>query len=100
ILLLDEPTNHLDLETVEWLENYLNRYTGSVVVISHDRFFLDRIVDKIYEIEFNEGTLYHGDYTDYQHEKQKTYERQLKMYERQQKEIQRQIGRASCRERR
>ena len=89
ILLLDEPTNHLDLETVEWLENYLNRYTGSVVVISHDRFFLDRIVDKIYEIEFNEGTLYHGDYTDYQHEKQKTYERQLKMYERQQKEIQR-----------
>lgn len=89
ILLLDEPTNHLDLETVEWLENYLNRYTGSVVVISHDRFFLDRIVDKIYEIEFQQGKLYHGNYTNYQKQKEEDYNRELGLYRRQQDEIKR-----------
>lgn len=89
VLLLDEPTNHLDLETVEWLETYLKRYTGAIVIISHDRFFLDQIVDNIYEIEYGKGTLYEGNYSRYIKEKEEIYKQQMKLYESQQKEIKR-----------
>lgn len=89
LLLLDEPTNHLDMETVEWLENYLGNFQGAVVIISHDRYFLDRAVDKIYEIELNRGTLYHTDYTGYVKEKEKNHNLLLKQYEDQQQEIKR-----------
>lgn len=87
ILLLDEPTNHLDMETVEWLEYYLASFDGAVVIISHDRYFLDKTVNKIYEIELYKGTLYHGNYTQYLIEKDKRYQLDLKNYEAQQKEI-------------
>lgn len=62
ILLLDEPTNHLDITTIEWLENYLKNYTKAIVIVSHDRMFLNRIVDKIYEIEYGAITEYSGNY--------------------------------------
>src|SRR5699024_6005607 len=65
LLLLDEPTNHLDMDTVEWLEQYLNGFQGAVVIISHDRYFLDKTVDKIYEVELGTGTLYHTNYSKY-----------------------------------
>ncbi|MFC7284972.1 ABC-F family ATP-binding cassette domain-containing protein [Phocicoccus pinnipedialis] len=89
VLLLDEPTNHLDLETVEWLEAYLRRYTGAIVIISHDRYFLDQIVDSIYEIEYGKGTVYHGNYSNYMKAKDEIYKKQMKLYEAQQKEIKR-----------
>lgn len=88
LLLLDEPTNHLDMETVEWLEGYLNRFQGAIAIISHDRFFLDKTVDKIYEIELNQGTLYHTNYSKYVVEKEKRHRLLMKQYEEQQKEIQ------------
>lgn len=88
LLLLDEPTNHLDMETVEWLEGYLNRFQGAIAIISHDRFFLDKTVDKIYEIELNRGTLYHTNYSKYVVEKEKRHRLLMKQYEEQQKEIQ------------
>ncbi|WP_428416098.1 ABC-F family ATP-binding cassette domain-containing protein [Phocicoccus schoeneichii] len=87
VLLLDEPTNHLDLETVEWLESYLKRYTGAIVIISHDRYFLDQTVDSIYEIEYGKGTVYHGNYSLYMTQKEEIYKQQMKLYEAQQKEI-------------
>lgn len=87
LLLLDEPTNHLDMETVEWLEGYLRQFQGAVVIISHDRFFLDKTVDKIYELELNRGTLYHTNYTKYMAEKEKRHRLLMKQYEEQQKEI-------------
>ncbi|MEK4555866.1 ABC-F family ATP-binding cassette domain-containing protein [Jeotgalicoccus sp. FSL K6-3177] len=89
LLLLDEPTNHLDMATVEWLEQYLKSYEGAVVIISHDRYFLDRTVDKIYEIELHRGTLYHTNYTNYVKEKEKTYRLRMKQYEREQSEVKR-----------
>ena len=89
LLLLDEPTNHLDMATVEWLEQYLTSYAGAVVIISHDRYFLDRTVDKIYEIELHRGTLYHTNYTNYVKEKEKTYRLKMKQYEREQSEVKR-----------
>ena len=89
LLLLDEPTNHLDMATVEWLEQYLKSYDGAVVIISHDRYFLDRTVDKIYEIELHRGTLYHTDYTNYVKEKEKTHRLRMKQYEREQSEVKR-----------
>ena len=87
ILLLDEPTNHLDIETVEWLEGYLKNYKSTLVIVSHDRMFLDRIVNKVYEIEWGETKCYKGNYADFEKQKKENYEKQLRDYERQQAEI-------------
>jgi ATP-binding cassette subfamily F protein 3 len=87
ILLLDEPTNHLDIRTVEWLEGYLKSYRSTLVIVSHDRLFLDRIVDKVYEIEWGETRLYRGNYADFEQQKKVNYYKQLKDYEHQQAEI-------------
>ena len=89
ILLLDEPTNHLDIVTVEWLEEYLSNYPKALVVISHDRMFLDKIVNKVYEIEYATLTLYKGNYSSYELQKKLNYDKQLADYEFQQKEIKR-----------
>lgn len=89
ILLLDEPTNHLDIETIEWLENYLKNYSKAVVIVSHDRMFLNKIVNKIYEIEYGTITEYSGNYDFFEKQKRINYEKQLKDYEYQQKEIKR-----------
>ena len=90
ILLLDEPTNHLDMETVQWLEGYLRNYDRAVVMVSHDRFFLDRTVQIVYELEDRKLTKYPGNYTAYREKKRKDYELQKKAYIRQQEEIARQ----------
>ena len=89
ILLLDEPTNHLDITAIEWLEDYLKNYPKAVVIVSHDRMFLNRIVNKVYEIEYGTMTLYKGNYKDYEVQKRTNYEKQLKDYEYQQSEIKR-----------
>ena len=89
LLLLDEPTNHLDITTIEWLESYLKNYPKAVVIVSHDRMFLNKIVDKIYEIEYGAITEYAGDYEFFEKQKRINYERQLKDFEFQQKEIKR-----------
>ena len=89
ILLLDEPTNHLDITTIEWLESYLKNYPKAVVIVSHDRMFLDKIVNKVYEIEYAAMTEYTGNFTSYEIQKRMNYEKQLKDYEYQQKEIKR-----------
>ena len=89
ILLLDEPTNHLDITTIEWLENYLKNYPKAVVIVSHDRMFLNKIVDKVYEIEYGTITEYTGNYDFFEKQKRVNYERQLKDYEFQVKEIKR-----------
>ena len=89
ILLLDEPTNHLDISAIEWLEKYLKNYSKSVVIVSHDRMFLDRIVNKVYEIEYGAMTEYKGNYTSFEEQKRLNYEKQLKDYEEQQTEIKR-----------
>ncbi|WZL73786.1 ABC-F family ATP-binding cassette domain-containing protein [Clostridiaceae bacterium 35-E11] len=90
ILLLDEPTNHLDMEATEWLESFLKSYDGTILLISHDRYFLDEVVDKIYEIENRQLTQYHGNYTFYVEKKKAAYMQQLKEYQAQQKEIEKQ----------
>ena len=87
LLLLDEPTNHLDMETVQWLEQYLRNYDRGVVMVSHDRFFLDRTAEVVYELEDGRLTKYVGNYTAYRQQKQKNYEIQLKAYNRQQEKI-------------
>ena len=89
ILLLDEPTNHLDIVAIEWLENYLKNYPKAIVIVSHDRMFLDKIVNKVYEIEYASMVEYKGNYTDYEKQKRINYEKQLKDYEYQQAEIKR-----------
>lgn len=89
ILLLDEPTNHLDIATIEWLESYLRNYTKAIVVVSHDRMFLDKIVNKVYEIEYASITEYTGNYTSFEKQKRANYEKQLKDYEYQRAEIKR-----------
>ena len=89
ILLLDEPTNHLDIVAIEWLENYLKNYPKAVVIVSHDRMFLDKIVNKVYEIEYASMVEYKGNYADYERQKRENYEKQLKDYEYQQTEIKR-----------
>lgn len=89
ILLLDEPTNHLDFQTVEWLEEYLQQYDRAVVMVSHDRFFLDRTAEVVYELELKKLTRYVGNYSWYRREKQRERQRQLKAYEQQQQEIRR-----------
>ncbi|MBQ1906608.1 MAG: ABC-F family ATP-binding cassette domain-containing protein [Firmicutes bacterium] len=90
VLLLDEPTNHLDIGTLKWLEDYLRASKATIVIISHDRYFLDRTVSRIFEIERNRLTVYGGGYTQYKERKQQIYEEQLRHYEKQQEEIQRQ----------
>ena len=89
ILLLDEPTNHLDIDTIEWLESYLKNCPKAVVIVSHDRMFLDKIVNKVYEIEYASITEYKGNYSAFEKQKKERYEKQLKDYEYQQKEIKR-----------
>lgn len=89
ILLLDEPTNHLDITTIQWLEEYLKSYSKAVVIVSHDRMFINKIVDKVYEIEYGAITEYTGDYEFFEKQKRVNYERQLKDFEFQQKEIKR-----------
>lgn len=78
VLLLDEPTNHLDLEAIEWLENYLCAYKKSCVIVSHDRMFLDKIVNVVYEIEYGETKRYTGNYTSFMAQKQQAYDKALK----------------------
>lgn len=89
ILLLDEPTNHLDINTVEWLEKYLSDYPKALVVVSHDRMFLDKVVNKVYEIEYATLAKYKGNYTSFEKQKKMNYEKSLHDYEYQQKEIKR-----------
>ncbi len=86
-LLLDEPTNHLDIQTIEWLESFLNSYLGAVIIVSHDRYFIDKIVSRIIEIEGKQVNDYNTDYTHYLIEKKQRYEYQLANYHRQQKQI-------------
>lgn len=89
ILLLDEPTNHLDITAIEWLEQYLKQYPRAIVIVSHDRMFLNKIVTKVYEIEYGVTTAYSGNYSFFEEQKKVNYEKQLKDYEYQQKEIKR-----------
>lgn len=89
VLLLDEPTNHLDIDTIEWLEGYVKRYPKAVVLVSHDRMFLDDVVDVVYEIEYGVMRRYPGNYTNYVNAKKSDLEQQKSAYVRQQKEIQR-----------
>ena len=88
ILLLDEPTNHLDLRATEWLEEYLDRYKGTVLAISHDRWFLDRVVDRVIEIQEGKAEFYSGNYSFYVVEKERRYQEKLKQYEKEQAKIQ------------
>lgn len=89
IMLLDEPTNHLDLPTIEWLEGYLQKYDKAVVIVSHDRMFLDRVIDVTYEIEYHRIKRYPGNYTAFMKRKEEDLQKQEKDYEAQQKEIRR-----------
>ncbi|AVK86369.1 multidrug ABC transporter ATP-binding protein [Lysinibacillus sp. B2A1] len=102
LLILDEPTNHLDIETLSWLESYLKGYEGAILIVSHDRYFLDQVVSIVYEVSRHRVTKYTGNYSAYLDEKAKNYERDMKMFERQQDEkakledfIQKNIARAS-----
>lgn len=102
LLILDEPTNHLDIETLTWLEGYLKGYNGAILIVSHDRYFLDQVVSIVYEVSRNRIHRYIGNYSNYLDEKAKNYERDLKMFEREQSEkakleafIQKNIARAS-----
>ena len=92
ILLLDEPTNHLDIATIQWLEQYLKRYEHAVVLVSHDRFFLDQVAETVVEVSDGKLTRYAGNYSQYREEKQKRIERQRKAWERQQEEADRLNG--------
>ncbi len=87
ILLLDEPTNHLDLHAVEWLEEYISHFKGTVLAISHDRYFLDRTVDRVVEILDGKAEFYSGNYTFYAEEKERRYEERLRQYEKNQAKI-------------
>ena len=87
ILLLDEPTNHLDLRATEWLEEYLDRYKGTVLAISHDRWFLDRVVKRVIEIQEGKAEFYEGNYSFYVVEKEHRYQEKLKQYEKEQAKI-------------
>ncbi len=89
LLLLDEPTNHLDLSTIEWLENYLSKYKKAIVLVSHDRIFLDKIVNSVYELEYGGLKKYAGNYSKYVEQKKIDFEKDSQAYIRQQKEIKR-----------
>lgn len=87
VLLLDEPTNHLDLASIEWLEQFLQSYKGAVMLISHDRYFLDRVVTKIFDLEDGELSVYHGNYTRFTKEKEERLLAEFQSYQEQQKKI-------------
>ncbi|WP_067725010.1 ABC-F family ATP-binding cassette domain-containing protein [Oceanobacillus damuensis] len=87
LLILDEPTNHLDIDTLSWLENYLVSYPGAVVIVSHDRYFLDKTVSIVYEISRHKTSKYHGTYSKYLEQKALNYEQEQKEFEKQQTEI-------------
>jgi ATP-binding cassette subfamily F protein 3 len=87
LLILDEPTNHLDIRIIEWLEDYLMKYEGSVFVVTHDKYFIDRVCNKILEIDQNEMQVYHGKYDQYLTQKAERFEKLLTLYRKQQKEI-------------
>lgn len=87
IILLDEPTNHLDLESIAWLETYLTNYKGAVVIVAHDRYFLDKVVTKIVEVDQGKATVYQGNYTEYAKKKTMLRDALIKQYENQQREI-------------
>ena len=91
ILLLDEPTNHLDLNSVEWLENYINAFKGTVLAISHDRYFIDRVADRVIEITEGHAEFYSGNYSFYMDEKQARFDLQMKQYEQEQAKL-KQLG--------
>jgi ATP-binding cassette subfamily F protein 3 len=102
ILILDEPTNHLDIETLSWLEQYLQSYDGAILIVSHDRYFLDKVVTQVYEVSRHQIRRYTGNYSSYLDQKAANYEREMKLYEKQQQEIadlqdfiQRNLARAS-----
>lgn len=90
LLLLDEPTNHLDADAIEWLESFLRAYEGTIMIISHDRYFLDQSVNRIFEMENKHLTSYNGNYTDYQKQARVNREIRLRQYENQQREIKKQ----------
>lgn len=87
LLLLDEPTNHLDMETTEWLEGYLNYFKGAIVIISHDRYFLDKIVNQIYDVALGDVQHYQGNYAQFIEQRDKYYAKRMQEYEKQQSEI-------------
>ncbi|WP_400245192.1 ABC-F family ATP-binding cassette domain-containing protein [Niallia sp. JL1B1071] len=87
ILILDEPTNHLDIETLSWLEQYLQGYKGAVLIVSHDRYFLDKVVTQVYEISRHHIQKFIGNYSGYLEQKAANYEREMKLFEKQQDEI-------------
>lgn len=89
LLFLDEPTNHLDIDAIEWLEDYLKNYRGALILVSHDRMFIDKVTNKIYEIEYGRLESYIGNYSFYEKEKKRRYEKALNDYEAQQMEIKR-----------
>lgn len=89
LLLLDEPTNHLDMETTQWLESYLNYFKGAIVIISHDRYFLDKIVTQIYDVALGDVQHYVGNYAQFIDQRDKYYEKRMQEYENQQAEIKR-----------
>ena len=91
ILLLDEPTNHLDLNSVEWLETYINGFKGTVLAISHDRYFIDQVADRVIEIVDGHGEFYSGNYSFYMEEKQARFDLQMKQYEQEQAKL-KQLG--------
>lgn len=102
ILILDEPTNHLDIETLSWLEQYLQGYDGAILIVSHDRYFLDKVVTQVYEVSRHHIKKYTGNYSTYLDQKAANYERDMKLFEKQQQEIanledfvQRNLARAS-----
>lgn len=102
LLILDEPTNHLDIETLTWLEQYLQNYSGAILIVSHDRYFLDKIVSQVYEISRHTSTKFTGNYSSYLKHKAENYEKEMKSFDKQQEEvaklkdfIQRNLARAS-----
>ena len=102
ILILDEPTNHLDIDTLSWLEQYLQGYDGAILIVSHDRYFLDKVVNQVYEISRHQLEKFPGNYSSYLNKKAENYERDMKLFEKQQDEInklqdfiQRNLARAS-----
>ncbi|NHM33243.1 ABC-F family ATP-binding cassette domain-containing protein [Neobacillus terrae] len=102
ILILDEPTNHLDIDTLTWLEQYLQGYEGAILIVSHDRYFLDKVVNQVYELSRRQIQRFPGNYSSYLKQKAENYERDIKQYEKQQDEIaklqdfiQRNLARAS-----
>ena len=89
LLILDEPTNHLDMESVAWLENYLSSYNGAIVIVSHDRYFIDKVVNVVYNLEFGKLKRYVGNYSNFLRQYEENYEKNLKEYVSQQKDIKR-----------